>query len=732
VCLCGNTAVTHGLPAGHAYEQVSPIYKGGYGTDGITAVKPGGEDVVFLSKGGFGDLLSPGVDAVNFYVAHRGESGWSTSSVEPSFGAWADVSADMEEALGSGPVGPNGGVENHAAVEELFQLRKLDAPETAQAWETFGNIMLRRVDGTPVEASEEDASGDLCHLVLRAEPLLPEAVGTKQVTYDLSRGCDGKQSSLQLVGLTNNPVATTINPHCNVSVGLGPEYRNTTGNQKSDFDAISRDGREIFFTDSVEKGAGCEGVHQLFVRLGGARTIEISRPLDESLPFGGCAREGVLGEVPCDGASERASANFVGASEDGTRVFFTTAAELTADDKDGGSDLYMAVIGCPTEGEECEASAKRVTSLERVSRGANPSQSADVQGVVKVSRDGSHVYFVARGNLSERPNARGQAPALGADNLYSYDQTSGRLAFVADLCSGPGLSGDSEDPSCPTDLEQGDNTENDTGLWASNFPEAQTNSCASAVPACRGGQFLAFSTYAQLSASDTDNSKDVYRFDSATDSIVRVSLGVESGDANGNSDKFDATIAPGHVGGAFNVYTQYELGVRAISEDGSHIVFRTDEPLSQDATNGNQNVYEWSTSPDSSESVSMISSGSAEEDDESTVISASGSDVFFTTTQGLVPQDTDGAEDVYDAGRGFAPLPVSSDPCEADACQGPLADPAPLLVPGTISQTPGLNLPPPRHAGAKKKKTKKKPRGRKAKRRLTSRRGKGVHVGGRR
>ena len=43
----------------------------------------------------------------------------------------------------------------------------------------------------------------------------------------------------------------------------------------------------------------------------------------------------------------RASADFSGASEDGSTVYFTTAAQLTATDKDTGKDLYMATIGCP-------------------------------------------------------------------------------------------------------------------------------------------------------------------------------------------------------------------------------------------------------------------------------------------------------------------------------------------------------------------------------------------------
>jgi hypothetical protein len=50
--------------------------------------------------------------------------------------------------------------------------------------------------------------------------------------------------------------------------------------------------------------------------------------------------------------------------------------------------------------------------------------------------------------------------------------------------------------------------------------------------------------------------------------------------------------------------------------------------------------------------------------------------------------------DLYDAriGAGFPAVPAAPEECSADACQGPLTNPAPLLVPGSVSQSPGENL----------------------------------------
>jgi hypothetical protein len=666
------------LPEGRVYEQVSPVYKAGYAGENEVAVEPDGNSVIFPSHGGFAGLLNAGANASNWYVARRGESGWSTTSVNPPFGTWADVSANLEYALGTGPLGPNAGYDNGAATEQVFQVHPTSAPETAEEWSVFGGLVLTRVDGLLASAAEEGGSPDLCHIILESPPLLAET-DIPQI-YDFSQGCNGESPSLRLVGLNNQPTPTPIS-HCRAELGSGVEYHKIDAALESNFDAIAAGGSDIFFTTSVEAGGNCGGLHQVFARLGGSRTLEVSKPLAEAEACGG--------EVPCKGAAKRASSDFVGASEDGSRVFFMTTAPLSAEDKNAGIDLYMATIGCPVGVPECEQAAREVTSLTLVSHNPNPGQAAELEGVVKISRDGSRTYFVARSVLGEGANAQGQLPLHGADNFYVYDALSGKVAFLADLCSGPGMSGGVEDASCPSDLESGGGSRNDTRLRNGN-PEAQTNSCPLASPGCEAGRFLVFSSFGQLARGDTDSAKDVYRYDAVTGVLERVSVGEHGADANGNDNAFDATIALGHVGSTNSVYTQYELGARAITEDGSRIVFSTAAPLSETATNGLTNVYEWHE-----RAVSLISSGNAVEPDVQPVISASGRDIFFNTAQGLVSQDTDGVRDVYDArlGGGFAPMPSPRARCEGDGCQGPLTNPAPLLVPGSVSQAPGGNFP---------------------------------------
>ena len=699
------------LPEGRAYELVSPVYKGGYGVTKVLGVAPDGESVAFSSLGVFAG--SPGEPAIESgYVARRGAGGWSTVSEQLPAGIAANVlfgdfSASLGSVLVTAVLGPNRGEARLEGTESEFLLHPTDVPDALAGWESGGSVV------TPINkpVSYLGASGDLCHLLIdsAAAPLLPEAEGTRSSLYELDRGCGG-ESALRLVGVNNNRTVLG-GPTCNVHLGAGEASR---------FNAIAAGGRELFFTVGEEAQGFCPASKgQLFVRLDGSRTVEVSRPLEAGKPFGGCGSEG---EVPCPGAGQRTEARFVGADEAGSVVFFTTLQSLVAGDGDGGSDLYMARIGCPGGGE-CEMAQREVTSLVQVSHDPNAGETANVQGVVRVAPDGSHVYFVANGVLSGAPAADAGVAVAGAENLYVYDSATGSVAFITDLCSGPGLSGGVQDSRCPAELEEGLGVRNDERLWLGGTPseagEAQT--------AGADGAFLVFSSYGQLAAGDTDAARDVYRYDAATGALDRVSLGEDGRDANGNDSSFDARIAFGHKGG--NVRQQFEMDNRASSDDGSRIVFTSAEPLSGGAVNGLENAYEWHQAPGSGVGmVSLVSGGGSEEPVKEVMISPSGRDVFFVTAQDLVPQDTDGQNDLYDARLqgGFASSETPRQPCSGDACQGPLTSPVPLLVPGSVSQAAGGNLLPVSAAPAATAKKKPKPKKPKAKRKAKA---KGKHRG---
>jgi hypothetical protein len=684
------------------YEQVSAGYKGGQGVGTLLMVSGDGEKAAFDSIGVFAGLQWNSIS--NKYLAQRvGGVGWSMSSLQPPpIGAASGFSPTMEYVIGGTGVGQTNAEGQSTGFEYL--LHRVDSPNIPANWEVFGGIALTLTNGKLFTGLALGESSDLCHKVLGLTPqpgLLPEAEKTVDPIYDMSRGCGGGAPGLRLVAVNNAGTGSVINPSCGVDLGVGlhyaaPEQAAAGGDaQSSTFNTINTDGSMIFFTTSLK--ADC-AAHQLFARLGGERTIELSKPLTEE-----CS------EVPCAGSVARPSASFKGASEDGSRVYFATKAPLVEGDKDTANDLYLATIGCGEGEAGCGVAQRHVVSLVQVSHDPVAGQSAGVLGVLRIARDGSRVYFVAHGVLSEGPNAEGHAPVNGADNLYVYDTETGRTAFIADLCSGPVLSGSVEDLACPAELSEAGN---DSALWNSQTQEIQSTP---------DGGVLVFSSYGRLVEGDTDSAKDVYRYDTGSGLLIRVSAGEDGYDTNGN-DEFDASIAFNGINAGNLGAQKLELGSRVVSDDGSRIVFSTAGPLSPGAVNGLENIYEWRAGGPAGEGlVSMISGGASPSADQSPTISPSGRDVFFVSAQGLVPGDEDGLSDIYDArlGGGFPAVPVSRQPCSGDACQGSLTNPVPSLIAGSVVQEPGDNFAAPLNktaVPAKKKAVKKHAKRRRAKR----------------
>ncbi len=705
------------------YEMVTPLYKGGYGVASLRAAAPDGESMVFKSLGAFAG--SPSSHAINEYVARRGSSGWSTASLMPAASvlpslvgpvAW-DFSPNLEVSLTEGIRGTSLGNASTHEREDVFVLHQTDAADVPSSYSIAG-MALKALKDVPLKVNYLGSSPDFSHILFQAtptEPLLPLATAEHTrvgQTYDLAVSGEGAPG-LRLVDL--NDKGELIDPNCGAA--LGTEIGAT-----SRFNAIAADGSEIFFTtDANRAGGACDGsvgtVNPanpaiVFARVDGERTLEVSVPLASDCAVG----------APCASATQM-RAQFNGANEAGTCVFFMTAQPLVTGDTDTGNDLYVARIGHPGEsGNICDPSAGRpagaeVTSLTQLSHDPHGGEAAEVQGVVSMSSDGSRVYFVAHGLLSEGPNAEGRVPVKGADNLYFDETGSGKApTFIADLCSGPEESGEVSDGACPSSIPREEGNGADTKLWLGSEGERET---------ADDGRYLLFPSYGQLLSSDVDRAEDLYRYDALTGTLDRVSAGENGDDADGNNSAFGVLLRGTSVGeedGVAHPSAKALLGSRSISEDGSRIVFISSEPLSPDATIGLENAYEWHLQPGETEGrVSLISTGHSTEPVNEVLMSASGRDVFFITSEGLVSGDTDGLPDVYDArlGEGFPEPAAEPEPCSGDACQGPLTNPAPLLVPGSVSQAPGENVPAP-PASMPAKKSKPKPKAAKCRRPRTS------------
>jgi hypothetical protein len=685
--------------------MVTPPYKEGFQFGAQSGVSSNGVQLLVESLGNFlgpGGTIPEGSGRLgHFYRLVRTETGWKSlhvdapfsrfpnlfevPSVSPDFGSslWIagvpgqtseDVYVDLTggEPTYVGPGAPPGVRERsllfRGASENLHHL-------------FFGTHSANGPEENPLWPGDTTMEGGL--------PSLYEYAGAGN-------------SEPALVGISDEgkPAHVTkdhLISNCGTSLGRGePEP------EADAYNAVSASGAMVFFT-SMQCGGG-PPVNELYARIGGEKTIAISEPPLLPVPGRLCTTTACTSAETV--AGNRQPGAFAGAALDGSRVFFLTKQPLVDADTDGGFDLYAADIAegrVPSEG--------RVTRLVQVSRGGEgdltPGVGANVLGVARVSEDGSHVYFVAEGVLTGL-NREGKGPVVGEPNLY--------VATIE--CPGG-------EHSCASPVERTSFVTTLSGADGADWSSTDLRP----VQATPNGQFLVFQSAGDLTPDQNGlpEAGQVFEYDAATETLVRVSHGQAGYGENGNSKIYPATI-PSQYYRVAQTDTHYRA--LAVSEDGSRVFFSSSAALTPQALEGFSGVYEYSRGE-----VSLIAGGHDVVAPGATRLigtDESGSDVYFLTTDRLLPQDHDASEDVYDArvGGGF-PQPMESAPCSGDACHGAGGTPPTLLVPGMSS---GMQEVVPvgvkQKAAPKKSKRAKKP---KRRRRITRkhRRGKSARAAGR-
>ncbi len=497
-----------------------------------------------------------------------------------------------------------------------------------------------------------------------------------------------------LVGV--NPALVSVNnpsgliSQCGTSLGFPHLGSFERQGADENYNAISKDGSRVFFT----AGGATEGsahdactatgegrgplADELFARTGMSMTTAISEPSKEDCML-------------CDTSEpDVRNAIFQGASEDGSKVFFLTAQPLLKSDEDEAMDLYEYDFNAPA--------GERITQISRGGTGdPTPGRGAQVKGVARVSEDGSRVYFVAEGVLTSALSPTGYEARQGADNLYVYNTETGQTAFIGRLSQAD-----------ERDWQQRDSRPVD------------------ATPP--NGRFLVFTSSADLTRDDTSDVAQVFEYDAEAGTLVRVSVGQDGFNNDGNTDEYPASITHQEYIENYNPAPQ----LSSVSDDGTYVVFQSSDALTPGAAAGANNVYEYRGGQ-----VSLISDGLDRtsklfNSGPSTAlvgIDGSGADIFFETADSLVPQDGDTQIDVYDARiDGGFPAPAVSPGCEGDGCQGALAPAPSFSAVGSVSQPAGEEIVEPVVGPA----VKVKPRRKKAKARRVRAGSKGRGKAGRR
>ncbi len=472
------------------------------------------------------------------------------------------------------------------------------------------------------------------------------------------------------------------------SPALGDESTNVRN-------AISSDGSRVFF--STEEGEEGEAPG-LYVRdTKKAETLEIS-----------AAQGGVV-----EPTGEESEVDFQAATSDGSRVFFTDTAPLTAEStqrQTREADLYECEI--IETGGKLACDLKDLTPLPA-------GGSADVLNVIPgISENGSYVYFVADGVLAPgaKPGecvheAQEVAPVGATCNLYVWHE--GTIAFIAALSN------------------------EDSGDWGSLHGSGRVGDYVENRPdlsdvtsrVSPDGEYLAFMSdqpltgYDNLDAnhqSEGVRDEEVYLYQASSNLLTCASCN-HNDPSVGVLDTPDAGEGYGLVVDRREDWTgQYlagsvpgwtPLGVdgathqpRYLSDSG-RLFFNSPDELMPQATNAKEDVYEYEpegvgscTQPEGC--VSLISSGTAEQESAFLEAGENGDDAFFLTSQPLVAADHDTDFDIYDARVCTSASPCltteasSQRPCEStQTCRSAATAPSTFASPASATPTGQGNIP---------------------------------------
>ena len=721
-----------GLPADKHGASIEPLnYEGGV----VQAAETGGA-ITYTTEGSIvPEPEGNRTTEVSQVLSKRGTEGWSSEDIATphsdvgffQLGAFAeyeffspDLSLGLVEPRGETPLPPL----KEGAEKTIYERNDDDCEPTpteaipATCYLPLVTTANVEIPGSRISIPQtenqttsghhiefEGASPDLSHVVFGeddGEPLTKEDEGG-----DLYEWAAGRLSVVSVLPGGGGPTGG----------GLGTE------NHLAVRHAVSNNGSRVVWL-------GTSPSHLYLRDMERKETVELDTPEP------GCASCG----------TENAEPHFQTASSDGSKVFFTDKAPLTAGSSalrsNSAADLYVFEV---TSGAG-EPLAGKLTDLSFDANFAKDGEQAGVQGaVIDASEDGSYVYFVANGLL-------GDASAHGAsDGNCLNDKTGETCNLYMEHDNG----GVWEAPVFIATLSGADLAD-----WAATDGVKLAELTARVSP---DGQWLAFMSDRRLTGYDNSDAasgvpdEEVYLFDEATGGLVCASCNPTGERPAGVFDpefKTERNAAPllvdewgawrGHwLAGSVPGWTPYEhqaaLYQSRYLSDSGRLFFDSPDSLVPADVDGKENVYEFEPvgvggcregaagsgevfAPAAAGCVGLVSSGTSSQESEfldATGVGPGGEEgeeVFFLTASQLVAGDTDDAFDVYDAHSCSTVSPciaastvAAAPPCTtADSCRAAPA-PQPSIYGAPPSATfsgPGNLAPPPPTAVKPKLETK--------------------------
>jgi len=693
------------LPDERGYELITPPEKEGV-TPGFMFGSTSGDVVDWLGLGGCCNTTTGGEE---LYQARRGSDGWSTTGVTPAPKRNLESLLELQTAVYWTPtldktifntVESYDPADTNPGTLNLYLVDESGLPQ----WVSRGPLSDQAI---PSGVTFDGATPDANTIVFSTQEQLTEdatgLLGTSPTPADYLYARNVGGATTSLVNVTN--AGTVVDPY-GATFGNGdflnqgtvaPNYLGTTTH------AVSNDGTKVFFESPPSRLEGIQPQPQphLYMRDLASGT---TTPLDDPQSSG--------------------FAQYQGASEDGSLVFFSSNEGL-AGDPFGDFELYAFNTTSHQIGALPPMSAIPVSDGEP---GGEPAD-GKLLGETAIANDGSYVYFVAEGVLADSPNRSGSEAVAGKPNLYAFSTSTGRTSFVGivaakdasaegvgTLVSEPDLSrlavptpdGNALVFGSAADLT-GQNPEGPATTLASEAIEGSTTIEVASTSGMLPKREVEigtrpFADHIEIASIDSETELTLaHPLTSSHDAGGPVTqLGVYQvyRYAPADGELICVSCAPPGVPNTFPAFATGDGGSYAagglnptMNADASRIFFMSEQSLAPGAEpEGVLEVYEWEEGH-----VRLITDGSSGSSSFLFGTTPSGDDVFFATAAQLVPQDVDHAVDMYDARvkGGFAAAAPTPPSCVEVACRGASTPWLAAPAPGSATLSGEAEAPPP-------------------------------------
>jgi hypothetical protein len=640
------------LPAGRVYEQVSPPNKhatragavvglsGSYGTPGPALATSDGNALYYLGPTQLETAVS-GLEGTQ--IAQRYSSGWQRRpaisapvEIESPFDALPDInepSADLSHVLFSarGAFVTSGDVIGGsnmflAGQNPLEQPVWIGRPTTGHPLPEMGAVVVREMQTAGGSRNFDRVYfayyGSLTEADAPREPYIPQSTFSNMGFYEWSQ-TGGLKSAGVLPDGTVSPFG---------AVPAGELQRHLLVRPALFNNEVSTDGSRAFF---VSPDPGAELATLCNANTSGS---------------GGCVPQLYVRETNANGGQ---------------------STVLVSQD-----DLLPPESGLPAKAPDGVLPVIQPTALTEEPNGHPGDTTNNEVTDAYASSDGTHVLFESEDQLTS------DAPAGSAPKEYAFDTTTNTLRYLPGVTDGTGGNAAVVAASATgsrflfarmtgravTELDiWTDGPGGGTVAEVAQLPTVASGPESTHVNSGRvssDGTVFVFQTNSPLSGGFNnqpvgrpEGTEEIYRYVTQNDTLSCVSCPPEgvtpSGSARLSGREIEA-VAPELIHN------------HAISADARTIFFDTPDPLVARDVNAARDVYEWHDG-----TVSLISSGSGPIDSVVLDNGEDGRDVFFATTDGLAPEDTDGEYDVYDArvphpGDAVATI---AEPCQPAVCE---------------------------------------------------------------